>query len=100
MSSTAHRGKDTNIEIVALNDSGGVKQAGHLLKYDTVLGTFDADVKVSCAECLLLCGWVAKHRARHVNLIWGSGFCLTHQVLIQELACRNCPTLQDRDRQL
>eukprot|EP00891_Asterochloris_glomerata_P002030 jgi/Astpho2/2030/Aster-00528 len=39
------RGKDTNIEIVALNDSGGVKQAGHLLKYDTVLGTFDAEVK-------------------------------------------------------
>ena len=70
MSSAAHRGKDTNIEIVALNDSGGVKQAGHLLKYDTVLGTFDADVKVSCAEWIILCEWAAKHGARHVNFVW------------------------------
>ena len=59
----SNRGKDTNIEIVALNDSGGVKQAGHLLKYDTVLGTFDADVKVSCAARFMLCDWAAKHEA-------------------------------------
>lgn len=26
--------------------AGGVKQASHLLKYDSTLGTFDADVKV------------------------------------------------------
>eukprot|EP00887_Chlorella_sp_A99_P008190 scaffold12.g8190.t1 len=36
----------TNLEIVALNDSGGVKQASHLLKYDSTMGTFNADVKV------------------------------------------------------
>jgi len=32
--------------VVAINDSGGVKQASHLLKYDSILGTFKADVKV------------------------------------------------------
>lgn len=37
---------NSNLEIVAINDSGGVKQASHLLKYDSTLGTFNADVKV------------------------------------------------------
>jgi len=41
-----HGRKVTNLEIVAINDSGGVKQASHLLKYDSMLGTFAADVKV------------------------------------------------------
>ena len=36
----------TNIEIVCVNDSGGVKQASHLLKYDSTMGTFKADVQV------------------------------------------------------
>ena len=27
------------LEVVAINDSGGVKQASHLVKYDSVLGT-------------------------------------------------------------
>jgi glyceraldehyde-3-phosphate dehydrogenase (NADP+) (phosphorylating) len=40
------RGANTNLEIVAINDSGGVKQASHLLKYDSTMGTFKADVKV------------------------------------------------------
>merc|ERR1711906_36144 len=40
------RGKDTLLEVVAINDSGGVKQASHLVKYDSVLGTFEADVKI------------------------------------------------------
>jgi len=31
---------------IAINDSGGVKQAAHLLKYDSTLGTFGADVKI------------------------------------------------------
>lgn len=35
---------DPNIEIVAINDTSGVKTAAHLLKYDSILGTFDADV--------------------------------------------------------
>ena len=38
--------KDSLLEVVAINDSGGVKQASHLLKYDSILGTFNADVKV------------------------------------------------------
>lgn len=38
--------EDAPIEIVCINDSGGVKQASHLLKYDSILGTFDADVKI------------------------------------------------------
>ncbi len=41
-----HGRKNSNLEIVAINDSGGVKQASHLLKYDSMLGTFAADVKV------------------------------------------------------
>ena len=40
-----HGRENSNLEVVALNDSGGVKQASHLLKYDTILGTFPADVK-------------------------------------------------------
>ena len=31
---------------MAVNDSGGVKNAAHLLKYDSMLGTFKADVRV------------------------------------------------------
>lgn len=57
---------NSNLEIVAVNDSGGVKQASHLLKYDSTMGTFDADVKASVCvrlhtrllpECV--CGWAA-----------------------------------------
>ena len=40
------RGANTMLNIVAINDSGGVKQASHLVKYDSVLGTFEADVKI------------------------------------------------------
>ena len=40
-----HGRENSLLEVVALNDSGGVKQASHLLKYDTILGTFSADVK-------------------------------------------------------
>lgn len=40
------RGNDTLLDVVAINDSGGVKQAAHLLKYDSTLGTFAADVKI------------------------------------------------------
>ena len=40
------RGADTPLEVVCVNQSGGAKPAAHLLKYDSILGTFDADVKV------------------------------------------------------
>ncbi|KAK9826910.1 hypothetical protein WJX81_008567 [Elliptochloris bilobata] len=38
--------KDSNLNITVINDSGGVKQASHLLKYDSTLGTFNADVQM------------------------------------------------------
>jgi glyceraldehyde-3-phosphate dehydrogenase (NADP+) (phosphorylating) len=41
------RGNNTLLDVVAINDSGGVKQASHLLKYDSILGTFAADVKAT-----------------------------------------------------
>ncbi|KAL4853731.1 Glyceraldehyde-3-phosphate dehydrogenase A [Chlorella vulgaris] len=41
------RGEASNLEVVAVNDSGGVKQASHLLKYDSTMGTFKADVKIT-----------------------------------------------------
>jgi len=37
---------DSLLDVVAINDSGCVKQASHLLKYDSTLGKFDAEVKV------------------------------------------------------
>merc|ERR1712100_302874 len=40
------RGADTTLEVVCVNQSGGAKPAAHLLKYDSILVTFDADVKV------------------------------------------------------
>lgn len=41
-----HGRKNSLLDVVAINDSGGVKQASHLLKYDSTLGTFAADVKI------------------------------------------------------
>eukprot|EP00249_Psilotum_nudum_P029816 c41227_g1_i1 orf=80-469(+) len=40
-----HGRKDSPLDVIAINDTGGVKQASHLLKYDSMLGIFDADVK-------------------------------------------------------
>jgi len=37
---------DTVLDVVAINDTSGVKTASHLLKYDSILGTFDKEVKV------------------------------------------------------
>eukprot|EP00188_Purpureofilum_apyrenoidigerum_P002298 Plantae.Rhodophyta-Purpureofilum_apyrenoidigerum.ctg24155.p1 GENE.Plantae.Rhodophyta-Purpureofilum_apyrenoidigerum.ctg24155~~Plantae.Rhodophyta-Purpureofilum_apyrenoidigerum.ctg24155.p1 ORF type:complete len:412 (+),score=91.11 Plantae.Rhodophyta-Purpureofilum_apyrenoidigerum.ctg24155:35-1270(+) len=39
--------KDSNMEVVAINDTSGIKTAAHLLKYDSILGTFNADVKIT-----------------------------------------------------
>jgi len=41
-----HGRKNSNLDVVVINDSGGVKQASHLLKYDSMLGTFNVDVKI------------------------------------------------------
>ncbi|GKV51564.1 hypothetical protein SLEP1_g58206 [Rubroshorea leprosula] len=41
-----HGRKDSPLDVVVVNDSGGVKNASHLLKYDSMLGTFKAEVKI------------------------------------------------------
>jgi len=51
-----HGRDDSELEIVCINDSGGVKQASHLLKYDSMLGTFDAEVKVVDATTMSVGG--------------------------------------------
>ena len=40
------RGPDCPLQVVCVNQSGGAKPAAHLVKYDSVLGTFEADVKI------------------------------------------------------
>jgi glyceraldehyde 3-phosphate dehydrogenase len=40
----AARGRDADLEIVAVNDIGDAKTMAHLLKHDSVLGTLDAEV--------------------------------------------------------
>merc|ERR1711981_295583 len=40
------RGADCPLQVVCVNQSGGAKPAAHLLKYDSILGTFKSDVKV------------------------------------------------------
>ena len=39
-------GRNNEIQVVAINDLGSAETNAHLLKYDTVHGRFDADVKV------------------------------------------------------
>lgn len=51
-----HGRENSPFEIVCINDSGGVKQASHLLKYDTMLGVFDADVVVEGATTMSVDG--------------------------------------------
>ncbi|XLR15393.1 hypothetical protein HN51_036359, partial [Arachis hypogaea] len=41
-----HGRKDSPLDVVVVNDNGGVKNASHLLKYYSMLGTFKADVKI------------------------------------------------------
>jgi glyceraldehyde-3-phosphate dehydrogenase (NADP+) (phosphorylating) len=40
------RGPDCPLQVVCVNQSGGAKPAAHLLKYDSILGTFKSEVKV------------------------------------------------------
>lgn len=41
-----HGRKNSNLELVAINDTGDAKTSAHLLKYDSILGTFEgADIK-------------------------------------------------------
>src|ERR1044072_6584059 len=43
----AARARDADVEIVAVNDIVDAKTMAHLLKYDSVLGTLDAEVEAS-----------------------------------------------------
>ena len=54
------RGADSPLEVVCVNQSGGAKPAAHLLKYDSILGTFDADVKVVDDETITVNGKTIK----------------------------------------
>ncbi|KAL2538088.1 glyceraldehyde-3-phosphate dehydrogenase B [Forsythia ovata] len=51
-----HGRKDSPLEVIVVNDSGGVKNASHLLKYDSMLGTFKADVKIVDNETISVDG--------------------------------------------
>eukprot|EP00741_Cyanophora_paradoxa_P009937 tig00000157_g9626.t1 len=48
--------KQTNLELVAINDTGGAKLSAHLLKYDSILGRFDADVKQDGDDAITING--------------------------------------------
>ncbi|NP_001413420.1 glyceraldehyde-3-phosphate dehydrogenase A, chloroplastic [Spinacia oleracea] len=68
-----HGRKDSPLDVVVINDTGGVKQASHLLKYDSILGTFDADVKTAGDSAISVDGKVIKvvSDRNPVNLPWG-----------------------------
>jgi glyceraldehyde-3-phosphate dehydrogenase (NADP+) (phosphorylating) len=68
-----HGRKDSPLEIVVINDTGGVKQASHLLKYDSMLGTFGADVKVDGNDGISVDGKTIKvvSDRNPLNLPWG-----------------------------
>ncbi|KAH7315393.1 hypothetical protein KP509_21G047500 [Ceratopteris richardii] len=68
-----HGRKDSPLDVVAINDTGGVKQASHLLKYDSMLGTFDADVKAVGSDSISVDGKVIKvvSDRNPLNLPWG-----------------------------
>ena len=68
-----HGRKDSPLEVVVINDTGGLKQASHLLKYDSMLGTFNADVKVVGDDAISVDGKVIKvvSDRNPLNLPWG-----------------------------
>ncbi|KAK6922483.1 Glyceraldehyde 3-phosphate dehydrogenase, NAD(P) binding domain, partial [Dillenia turbinata] len=67
-----HGRKDSPLDVIAINDTGGVKQASHLLKYDSTLGIFDADVKPVGDDAISVDGKVIKvvSNRNPVNLPW------------------------------
>ncbi|CAM6102072.1 unnamed protein product [Calypogeia fissa] len=68
-----HGRKDSPLDVVVINDTGGVKQASHLLKYDSMLGIFDADVKIAGDDAISVDGKVIKvvSDRNPLNLPWG-----------------------------
>jgi glyceraldehyde 3-phosphate dehydrogenase len=63
---------NSNVEIVAINDLTDANMLAHLLKYDTVHGTLQADVKVD-GEYLIVGGQKVKVLAERdpAQLGWG-----------------------------
>ncbi|EOY15330.1 Glyceraldehyde-3-phosphate dehydrogenase B subunit [Theobroma cacao] len=51
-----HGRENSPLDVIVVNDSGGVKNASHLLKYDSMLGTFKADVKIVNNETISVDG--------------------------------------------
>ncbi|KHG21941.1 Glyceraldehyde-3-phosphate dehydrogenase A, chloroplastic [Gossypium arboreum] len=68
-----HGRKDSPLDVIAINDTGGVKQASHLLKYDSTLGIFAADVKPVGTDGISVDGKVIKvvSDRNPSNLPWG-----------------------------
>ncbi|GMH30729.1 hypothetical protein Nepgr_032572 [Nepenthes gracilis] len=51
-----HGRKNSPLDVIVVNDNGGVKNASHLLKYDSILGTFKAEVKIADNETITVDG--------------------------------------------
>ncbi|MCA0781492.1 hypothetical protein KUO12_22625, partial [Vibrio vulnificus] len=51
-----HGRENSPLEVIVVNDSSGVKNASHLLKYDSMLGIFKADVKIVDNETISVDG--------------------------------------------
>nr|ABF93790.1 Glyceraldehyde-3-phosphate dehydrogenase B, chloroplast precursor, putative, expressed [Oryza sativa Japonica Group] len=65
-----HERENSPLEVVVVNDSGGVRNASHLLKYDSMLGTFKADVKIVDDQTISVDGKLIKVVAWYDNE-WG-----------------------------
>ncbi|KAJ7549306.1 hypothetical protein O6H91_07G048600 [Diphasiastrum complanatum] len=68
-----HGRKDSTLDVIAINDTGGVKQASHLLKYDSMLGIFNANVKVEGTDAISVDGKIIKvvSSRNPLELPWG-----------------------------
>jgi len=66
------RGPNCPLQVVCVNQSGGAKPAAHLLKYDSILGTFKSDVKVIDDETFSVDGDIIKvvQERDPLNLPW------------------------------
>jgi len=54
------RGEETPLQVVCVNQSGGAKPAAHLLKYDSILGTFKEEVIVVDDDTISVGGNIIK----------------------------------------